>query len=208
MKKFVGRILAFIGGLVVLAILAGIGVAYWFGERVPDKTILELDFEQGLGEYVPDDPIGRVLQPRMLTTRDVVEALEKAAEDKRVVGLIARVGTGNLGLAQVQEVRDTILSFRSKGKFAVAYAETFGEFGPGNGAYYLATSFDTLYLQPSGEVGLTGLMYETPFLRGTLEKLGIVPRLDHRKEYKNAMNTFTERQYTPPHREAVQQVMD
>src|SRR5262249_2164592 len=160
--------------------------------------------EQGLVEYVPDDPLGRVFQPRVLTTRDVVEALERAAADKRVVGLVARVGTGNMGLAQVQEVRDAILSFRGKGKFAVAYAETFGEFGPSNGAYYLATAFDTLHLPPSGAVGLTGLMYETPFVRGTLEKLGIVPRMDHRKEYKNAMNTFTERQYTPPHREAIQ----
>ena len=102
-----------------------------------------------------------------------------------------------MGLARLQEVRDAVQAFGESGKPAVAYAETFGEFGPGNGAYYLATAFDEIYLQPSGVVGLTGLIAETPFIRGMLEKLGVVPRLDHRMEYKNARNTFTERQFTP-----------
>src|SRR5574341_156702 len=140
--------------------------------------------------------------------RDVVEALHQAATDDRVVALLARLGTTSLGLAQIQELRDAVLAFRDKGKRAVAHAATFGEFGPGNGAYYLATAFDTIYLQPSGDVGLTGLMAETPFLRGTLDKLGLVPRLDHRQEYKDFMNIFTERQYTAPHREATQRVVE
>jgi protease-4 len=57
-------------------------------------------------------------------------------------------------------------------------------------------------------VGLTGVMAETPFLRGTLDKLGLTPRLDHREEYKTAMNLVTERQYTDAHREAVVQMIE
>jgi protease-4 len=57
-------------------------------------------------------------------------------------------------------------------------------------------------------VGLTGLSAETPFLRGTLEKLGLTPRLDHRKEYKAAMNLLTERQYTDAHEEAAFRVIE
>ena len=33
-------------------------------------------------------------------------------------------------------------AFRTKGKFAVAFAETFGEAGDGNTHYYLATAFE------------------------------------------------------------------
>ena len=40
---------------------------------------------------------------------------------------------------------------------ANAWAESFGEFGQGNGPYYLATAFDRIYLQPSGSLGLTGV---------------------------------------------------
>jgi protease-4 len=208
MRKFLTRLFTFIGALVVLLIVAGVTFYQMTKRDVPDKTILEINFERGLIEYVPDDPVARILLERAPVVRDVVEALEKAAEDKRVAALIARVGSAEMGLARIQEVRDAVLAFRSKGKPAFAYAETFGEFGPGNGAYYLATAFDEIYLQPSGDVGLTGLIYESPFVRGTLDKLGIIPRLDHREEYKNVMNIFTERQYTEPHEEAVQRVME
>src|SRR6185503_14446679 len=107
-----------------------------------------------------------------------------------------------MGVAQVQEIRDAIAAFRAKGKSAVAWSETFGEFGPGNSSYYLATAFDTIYLQPSGDIGLTGIMLESPFVRGTLDKIGVVPRMDHRYEYKNAMNFFTDKKYDPHYKEA------
>jgi protease-4 len=208
MKKFIVRILATIGGAVVLMMLVGVIVSWVTKERVPQKTLLEIDFQRGLAEYVPDGSFTRIFEESPHSVRDLVEALARAAGDERVVAVIARVGPSGMGLAQIQEVRDAMHAFRATGKPAVAYAETFGEGGPGNSSYYLATAFDEIYLQPSGDIGLTGLMFESPFLHGTLEKLGIVPRLDHRKEYKNAMNIFTERQYTAPHREAVQQVME
>jgi protease-4 len=46
------------------------------------------------------------------------------------------------------------------------------------------------------------------FFRGTFDKLGLAPRMDHRYEYKNAMNQYTERSFTPPHREALTRVKD
>ena len=94
--------------------------------------------------------------------RDVVEGLERAAEDERVVGVVAKVGSAPMGLARLQELRDAVAVFRTSGKPAVAWAETFGEFSAGNGAYYLATAFDEIYLQPSGDVGLTGLVARRP----------------------------------------------
>ena len=186
-----------------------IGVFYLlFANRVPKRVVLEADFEQGVVEFVPDDSLGRVLLAKKLTLRDVVEALQKAASDDRVKGLVARVGQSNIKLAQVQEIRDAVIAFRTSGKPTIAYAETFGEFGPGNSSYYLATAFDAIYLQPSGDLGLTGLIYEQPFVRGTLDKLGIVPRLDGRKEYKSFPYMFTERKYIAPHREEITRVMD
>jgi protease-4 len=174
---------------------------------VPSRVLLEADFEQPLEEWMPDDPVSRAFGGEMPTTRDVVDALDRAAKDERVAGLVARVGSASMGLAQIQEVRDAVARFRASGKFAVAWSETFGEFGAGNGAYYLASSFDEIYLQPSGDLGLTGLMYESPFLKGTFEKLGVVPRMDHRYEYKNAMNVYTETKYNEPHREAMEALM-
>ncbi len=170
--------------------------------------ILEANFENGLVEYVPNDAVAKIVSGKTPTVLGVIQALERATTDDRVVGLIARVGEAGLSAAQIQEIRDAIIAFRAKGKPAIAYAETFGEGGRGNGSYYLATAFDEICLQPSGDVGLAGLMAETPFIRGTLDKLGFIPRMDHRSEYKNAMNELTETNYTAAHREATTKLVE
>ena len=125
-----------------------------------------------------------------------------------MAGLVARIGEAPLGFADIQEIRDAVLAFRKAGKPAVAWGETFGEFAPGNRSYYLASAFEEIWLQPSGDVGLTGIMAESPFLKGTFDKVGLVPRMDHRYEYKNAMNMYTETKFTPAHREATGKVVD
>ncbi|HVM61489.1 MAG TPA: signal peptide peptidase SppA [Verrucomicrobiae bacterium] len=203
-QRFFVRLLATIGAVVLLGAVLGAACVLVVKRSVPTKVILEVDLEKRLAEYTPDDPVARIVAGRAPTILNLVEALQRGSTDKRVVGLIARVGEAGLPLADIQEIRDAVVAFRHSGKPAIAYAETFGEESRANGSYYLATAFDRIYLQPSGDVGLSGLMAETPFLRGTLDKLGLVPRMDHRSEYKNAMNELTEKKYTPAHREATE----
>ncbi len=208
MKKYLLGFLATVGAVAVLTGLCAL-IYSWKGRgRIPSNTILEVDFEQGVIETVPDDPVARLVLGKKPVVRDIVEALERAAGDKRVAGLVARVGEGEMSLAQVQEIRDAVVAFRGAGKFAIAYAETFGEFAKGNSAYCLATAFDQIYLQPSGDLSLSGLIAERYFVRGTLDKLGLTPRFDHRYEYKSAMNILTERKFTESHREATTKIME
>ena len=205
MRRAVVVVLALLGGLALVALIGVLVVAVVAMSSkgsVPRKTIVEIDFEQGYAEYVPDDPVSAILSGKQLTVRDVVDALEQAKDDDRVAAVVAKVGSAPMGLARLQELRDAVIDFRKSGKPAIAWSETFGEFSPGNGAYYLASGFDQIYMQPSGDIGLTGLLAETPFVRGTLDKIGVVPRMDHRYEYKNAMNVFTEKGYTDAHKEA------
>ncbi len=211
MKKFLIILLILIG----LAALAGGGLLVvlamtgWIGgETVASGTVLELNLEEPFIEYIPDSPAAEVFAGGGARVRDLVEALDRGARDERVVGLLARVGAGSSGMAVTQEIRDAVLAFQQSGKFAIAWAETIGEAGPGNVGYYMATAFEEVWLQPTGDVGLTGLIAETPFINGMLEKLDVTPRFDHRYEYKNAMNLFTERSMTEAHREATTQLLD
>jgi protease-4 len=204
--KVLVRILAVIGGIAVLFVLfiflASLAVSV-MRQRVPATTVLEVNLETGLVEDAPDDPVAKAFLGAAPSLRDLVDALDRGADDPRVAGLVARFGGSNLGLAKVQEIRDAVKRFRAHKKFTVAWSETFGEFGQGSGSYYLASAFDQIWMQPSGDIGLTGVQLESMFVRGALDKLGVVPRMDHRQEYKNAMNQLTERQFTPAHREAM-----
>ena len=100
--------------------------------------------------------------PAAPTFTDVILALDRAGRDPRVKGLLAQLSGDGPGLAQTQELRAALARFRAQGKFAYAYADSFGEFGPGTRGYYLATAFEQIHLQPIGSLGLTGILIETP----------------------------------------------
>lgn len=206
-KQSFHGLLVFLGGIYLVSLVLIAAWALRSGVDVPDHALLELDLERAYPESVPPDPVSRATAEDGPTVREIVDAVRRAAGDDRVVGLVARVGTSGMGLARIQEIRDAVLAFRESGKPAVAWAETFGEAGPANGAYYLASAFDEIRLQPSGDVALTGLRVETPFLAEGLGKLGIRMVGDRRYEYKNAYNTLVDTAYTAAHEEATSAVM-
>ncbi len=215
MQRFILVFLAVIGLISILFFFGGIllfvlGVTAWSGQQteVADGSVLEIQFEQPVVENVPEDPVARFFMDDTLVLREIVDSIDRAAEDDRVVGLMAHVGGIQLGMAQLQEVRDALLRFQASGKPSVAFAETFGEFSPGNGSYYLATACDEIYMQPSGDLNLTGLYLEHPFLREGLSKIGVEAEIGQRYEYKNAANLYKEDEFTEPHREASQHLID
>ena len=168
--------------------------------------LLELDVSQDLAEAPPATPVAALRGLRSKPLRDVVRALEKAAEDDEVVGLVVHTGW-EIGFSQVAELRAAVGRFRASGKRTAAYAETFGEMGPGNSAYHLASAFEEIWLQPSGDLGLVGLAATAVFVRGSLDKLGVQTQIGHRHEYKTAPNTFLETDLTPPHREMLESLV-
>src|SRR5215469_6262437 len=170
--------------------------------------ILELDLTDGVIESRPPDPLSAVMTRHQPTITDVLAGLKSARSDDRVKGLVVKVGGKQIGLGVVQELREAVTRFRDSGKPTWAWAETFGEFSAGNVPYYLATAFETIYLQPSGDVGLTGLSVERPFLRGTLDKLGVRMEVGARHEYKSAAEQLTERGFSGPAREATQRIAE
>jgi protease-4 len=209
-KLFIG-LLALVGAVAVLSILAGLFFTRYIAEveePVPDQVVLTLDLADGLMERAPEGPLAWTGIGRALTIRDLVLGLEAASRDVRVKGLIARLGNGTLGLARAQEIRDAVVAFRQSGKFAIAFAETFGEAGDGNTHYYLATGFDEIWVQPSGDVSLTGLFLESPYLKTALEGIGIAARIDQREEYKGAMDPLTKDAMPAPVRENYQRLAD
>ena len=163
--------------------------------------LLELDLTRGVLETPPASPVAAFRARHLPTMRELVAALRKGARDDAVAGVVAHLGGQRLSLAQVQDLREAVADFRTSGKPAVTWTESFGEGGSGTVAYYLATAFDEIWVQPSGDVGITGVSVQAVFIRGALDKAGVIPQLGKRREYKTAADTFTEKEMTPPARE-------
>jgi protease IV len=170
--------------------------------RSHSPLLLELDLTQPMIEVEPDDPIAKIRSRHRPRLRAVLRTLYDAGTDPRVAGLVAKVGNPAMALAQAQEIRAAVRAFAGSGKPTFAWAETYGENTPASVAYYLASGFGEVWLQPSGEVNLLGVAIETRFLRGLLDKLGVVPQLGQRHEYKNAADRILRTEMTEAHREA------
>jgi protease IV len=210
MRRLIVGFFAAIGVLTVLLVVAVAVVVVRLKTAtpaLPDNIVLSVDLTQSLAEGPGEESWLKLIAGGKSSLRDFLDAIEAAGTDPRVKGLLAGVGDDEFNLAEAQQLRDAIAAFRAKGKFAIAFADSFGEFGGGTRPYYLATAFDQIWLQPMGSVGLTGLYAETTFFKGTFDLVGIVPEFDHRGRYKTAANILTETKMTPPQREEVDDLL-
>ncbi|MGD9615358.1 MAG: signal peptide peptidase SppA [Alphaproteobacteria bacterium] len=210
MRRFVLGLFAAIGITASLAVL-GVGALVWYlaasRPSLPDSIVLTADLNRGLAAGPSQDALSEIVFGDKPTLRGFLDAIERAGDDPRVRALYVQLGQDGLALATAQEVRDAIQAFRAKGKFALAFSESFGEFGPGTRPYYVATACDEIWVQPLGSVGLIGLRTEVPFFRGTLDWLGITPSFGRREEYKTAANSLTETAMTGPQREQTEALL-
>jgi len=168
--------------------------------------ILELDLTDGLAETRPADPVSAIMGRNKAVLPDVLDGLRRARDDARVRTLVVRLGGRNLGLAAVQELRRAIAEFADAGKATIAWAESFGEFSASNVQYYLATAFEQIWLQPSGDLGLTGIAVERIFLRGVLDRFGAEFQVAKRHEFKSAAEQLTETGFSGPAREETERL--
>ena len=196
-KRGVWLVIGFIVIAVVISAAGLFATAMLMGRspHVVANSALVLRVSGDLGEVEPGGLVGSLFEPPP-TVRSVIEALRKAKVDRRVTSVIIRPsGTAALW-GKVQEMRDAILDFKTSKKPIVAFLEYGGE-----QEFYLASACDKVFLMPTASLDLTGMANYELFLRGTLEKVGAYPDALHIGEYKTASNTFTERTFTPPHRE-------
>jgi protease-4 len=130
------------------------------------------------------------------TLRETIAGIRKAKDDPRVKALVIRPQAAGALWGQLQEIRAVLEEFRGAGKPLTAYLE----FGASQ-EYYLASAADRIVMMPAGQLDLTGVATYELFLRGALDKLGVYPDLLHIGDFKSASNTFTEKTFTPAHRE-------
>jgi protease-4 len=170
--------------------------------------LLELDLTGALVEDAGSHPLEKMANRRRLALRTLVGRLATAADDPEVVGLLAKLGSTSLSLAQAQELADSIRRFREKGKETIGWAETFGELGRGTTAYVVGASFGELWLQPSGSVGLMGAAAAGTFVREALDRAQVEPLFAQRYEYKNAVDSLVRKEFSEAHKEATERLVD
>ena len=169
---------------------------------IPTRGYLEVPLAGSIPEIAPPDALmSFLLGTRPLALHDLWENLRKAKVDGRIQAVVLRLGLLECDWAKANEMREAILDFRRSGKKVFALIDEAPDFDM---EYFVATACDRIILQPLGWLGVNGIGGYVPFLKGSLDKLGIRAEFEHIEQYKTATNMFTEKGFTPAHREEMQ----
>lgn len=122
---------------------------------------------------------------RKLSFRELVARIKKAADDSSVKALVLLAEGETVGQAQIEELRQAMGQVRNAGKDVYIHSDSFGM-----REYVLFAGASRLSVVPTADLWVTGLYGETPYLRGLLDKIGVVPQYLHCGDYKSASEIF------------------
>ncbi|MBD2203857.1 signal peptide peptidase SppA [Calothrix sp. FACHB-1219] len=182
------------------------------GPEVKDKSVIVFDLSMNItdGEPNPDPIFQKALsgvEENRMGLRQVLETLEKAQRDSRIVGVYldaSRTGASNsAGYASLKEIRQALEKFRASGKKVIAYGKDWEE-----KEYYLSSVADTVVLNPLGLMEVNGLSSQPMFLAGALEKYGVGVQVVRVGKFKGAVEPFILKQLSPENRQQTQKLLD
>jgi len=179
----------FLTFIILLFIMIGViaGMASRDPVRVADQSVLHLTLtteivDRGGGSPFESFDFMNLSPSRAIGLNDILSALEKAADDDKIEGILLDLSLIAGGWSTIDEIRKAINEFREEtGKFVVSYGEMYLQ-----NAYYLGSVADELYLHPEGAIDFRGINSELVFLKNMLDRLGIDPQVIRYGEYKSA----------------------
>lgn len=209
MKQFFLTMLGVFAGLVAFFIVLPIAALLFFAAAAgaskpttPANSVLELDLREGLTDQQPTNPFA-AFSGSGLSVVHIVDTLAQAEKDDSVKVLLVRAPEGGMNPAAADEVRQAINRFRASGKTVIAHSQGFMPIGAVVSSYMVAASADQLWMQNTANFQAVGLSSDSLFLGRAFQKYGVKPEFEQRYEYKNAVNEYTQSDYTGPHREAM-----
>ncbi len=199
-----------LGGLVVLIAVAA-SSSKDAGPQVKDKSVLVLDLSLNITDSKPSRSTGAAIEEVLsedgsdtVTLRTVLDAIESAKKDPKIVGIYleGNSGSGGSGFANLKEVRSALQRFRDAKKPIFAYEMDWNE-----REYYLGSVANTIAINPFGSVEINGFSSQTMFFAGALEKYGVGVQVTRVGKYKSAVEPFLLKKMSPENRQQTQKLL-
>jgi protease-4 len=156
---------------------------------VEENSVLHLELDAEINEMHQENPLAGLPVPgagaRKIGLMQLKQAIANAKNDDKIKGIYLEVSQPMAGFSTLEEIRQSLIDFREDGKWVVAFNETMSE-----GAYYLSSAADEVYLFPEGEVEFNGLTVTVGFYKKLLDKLEIRPEVFRVGEFKSAVEPF------------------
>ncbi|MDL2230167.1 signal peptide peptidase SppA [Alistipes sp. OttesenSCG-928-L06] len=183
----------FVFSMMMFSMLGAMMAAFSSEETayVDYNSVLKIDLSENIMDNPPVNLLGTIDPLTMQVTRStsllsVLNAIEQAADDERIEGIYLNITSPSVGMGMMEEIRTALARFKEKsGKFILSYSNYYTQ-----GAYYLSSVADKVYVNPEGAVEWKGMASTLMFFKGTLDKLGIKPEVYRVGEFKSAVEPF------------------
>lgn len=198
MKNFFKQVLATVVGLIAFgAIVTFMGIISIVGmiasgdstPEVSNNSVMVLNLSGVIDEQGQEDFLGTLTGNTMsnLGLDNMLSAIKKAKDNDKIKGIYIEAGILQAGYATMQEIRNALLDFKKKGKWIVAYGDTYTQ-----GTYYIASAADKVYLNPKGMIDWHGLGAQPQFYKDLMAKFGVRYQVVKVGTYKSFTETYTE----------------
>ncbi|MBB3063348.1 signal peptide peptidase SppA [Microbulbifer rhizosphaerae] len=135
--------------------------------------------------------------PAETRVKDLVDAIDSAAKDKRISSLVLELDSlVGASLSKLEEVGGALQRFKAADKPLYAVGDNYTQ-----AQYFLASHADTVYLNPMGSVLLTGFGAYRNYFKSALDKLKINFHVFRVGDYKDFIEPYTRDDMSPASRE-------
>lgn len=206
MKDFIKNVLATMVGMFGFFIVMGvIGMMSIIGmiasgnaaQNVEKNSVFVLNLSGTISEQGSENPLSLFTGDNSLNSglNDILSSIKKAKANDEIKGIYIEAGALMTNYATLQEIRNALADFRKSGKWIVAYGDFYTQ-----GAYYVASVADKVYINPKGIVDWHGIGAQTMFYKDFMAKFGVKWEVVKVGTFKSATETFTEEKMSDANR--------
>ena len=189
-KMLFASVLGFFLAMLLLLFIF-IGIIFSLGKSISSKStvnvkansILKLNLTGVIKEQSQENTFGNIYgnYTSVLGLNDILKSIKNAKTDDDIKGIYIPMGITTTTFANLGEIRQALIDFKSSNKFIYAYGEVVNQRN-----YYLASVADSIFINPQGGLEFSGLTTQIAFLKGMLDKLEIEPKIFYAGKYKSA----------------------
>lgn len=206
MKDFIKNVLATMVGMFGFFIVMGvIGMMSIIGmiasgnaaQNVEKNSVFVLNLSGTISEQGSENPLSMFTGDNSLNSglNDILSSIKKAKANDDIKGIYIEAGALAANYATLQEIRNALADFRKSGKWIVAYGDFYTQ-----GAYYVASVANKVYINPKGIVDWHGIGAQTMFYKDFMAKFGVKWEVVKVGTFKSATETFTEEKMSDANR--------
>lgn len=193
MKRFISQVLATIVGILLLfgiTIFLLILMGIFSGsdkKSVKDNSVLEITLKKPILESPSQKStsIFEIESGKTIYFKEVIDLIKYAKTDTKIKGISLKLTDVQSGYADISELRQALQDFKKSGKFVYAYNNDSSQ-----RSYYLASVADSLYLNPSAMIELSGISSEVHFFKNFGDKYGVGFDVIRHGKFKSAVEPF------------------